>query len=335
MSGLPEPLPLPAAAVWLPGGHALTIGSALISGRADGLNGVPRWRRRRLNTPDGDFVDIDWADPPTGSPGRVVVLFHGLEGSSASHYARALASWTRQIGWGLVVPHFRGCSGELNRAPRAYHSGDWAEIDWMLQQVRHTVGEGVTLTAIGVSLGGNALLRWAAETGSARSPVSALAAVCAPLDLAACAAAISRGVGRWTYTPMFLRSMKPKALAKWAQFPGLFDRERLLAARTLQDFDDVFTAPLHGFADAADYWQRCSAGPHLHRIRIPTLVLNPRDDPFVPDAILPRQVASGAVRLWQPQRGGHVGFAAGRFPGSIGGLPQVLTNWLERAGSHG
>lgn len=330
---LPEPSDLPPAAAWLPGGHALTIGSALVAGRT----ATPvRWRRQRLETPDGDFVDIDWAEPADGQvANRVLVLFHGLEGSSRSHYARALAHRTQQIGWTLAVPHFRGCSGEINRAPRAYHSGDWAETDWMLQQVRHTVGEGGDLMAIGVSLGGNALLRWAAETGSARSPVSALAAVCAPLDLAASAAAISRGVGRWTYTPMFLRSMKPKALAKWAQFPGLFDRERLLAARTLQDFDDVFTAPLHGFTDAADYWRRCSAGPHLHRIRIPTLVLNPRDDPFVPQQALPQQVASDRVRLWQPRRGGHVGFASGRFPGSIGALPQALTDWLEKAGRHG
>lgn len=328
---LPEPSALPPAAPWLPGGHALTIGSALVAGRT----GEPtRWRRQRLETPDGDFIDVDWAEPSAAPPSRGVVLFHGLEGSSNSHYARALADWTRRIGWALAVPHFRGCSGEVNRAPRAYHSGDWPEIDWMLRQVRHAMGDEVDLVAIGVSLGGNALLRWAAETGAARSPVGALAAVCAPLDLAASAAAISGGLGRWTYTPMFLRTMKTKALAKWAQFPGLFDRERMLKARTLQDFDDVFTAPLHGFIDAADYWQRCSAGPHLHRIRIPTLVLNPRDDPFVPKAALPKQVASEQVRLWQPERGGHVGFASGCFPGSIDALPQVLTDWLERA-SHG
>jgi predicted alpha/beta-fold hydrolase len=289
-----------------------------------------------VHTPDGDFVDIDWMDPPRckAAPERVLVLFHGLEGSSASHYARALAGQTHQLGWCLAVPHFRGCSGQINLAPRAYHSGDWAEIDWMLRQVHNAVGEAAELMAVGVSLGGNALLRWAAETGAAPSPVRAIAAVCAPLDLAASAAAISRGFGRWSYTPMFLRTMKPKALAKWAQFPGLFDRDRLLAARTLEDFDDVFTAPLHGFVDAADYWGRCSAGPHLHRIRIPALVLNPRDDPFVPEAVLPRQVASACVRLWQPSRGGHVGFASGRFPGSIRGLSRVLTDWLERAG-HG
>ena len=170
--------------------------------------------------------------------------------------------------------------------------------------------------AVGVSLGGNALLRWAEEAGDRRgATVRAVAAVSSPLDLAAGGHAIGRGFNRLVYTRMFLRTMKPKALAKLASIPGLFDRERLLAARDLYEFDDVFTAPLHGFRNTDDYWSRASAKPHLQRIRVPALVAQRAQ----------RSVRAGAacrahgevgrcVTLWQPAHGGHVGFPAGRFP---------------------
>ena len=181
-----------------------------------------------------------------------------------------------------------------------------------------------------MSLGGNALLRWAEEAGdSAATVASAVAAVCAPVDLSASGHAIGRGFARWSYTPMFLRSMKPRALAKLAQHPGLFRREALLAARDLYAFDNVFTAPLHGFKDTDDYWRRASAKPHLARIRIPALLLNPLNDPFVPVASLPQAGQVGRhVRLWQPAHGGHVGFAAGRFPGQVQTMPQAVVDWL-------
>ncbi|MEX8504011.1 YheT family hydrolase [Leptothrix ochracea] len=321
-----------AAPWWLPGGHAQTIIPALL-GPAHAL----AWRRERWTLADGDFVDADWLDPPAissassanAAAARCLVLFHGLEGSSGSHYARAFAAWAQSHGWALVVPHFRGCSGELNRAPRAYHSGDHAEIGALLAHACQSAGVS-RVVAVGVSLGGNALLRWAAEAGSAATErVDAVAAICAPLDLAASAGAISRGLGRWTYTPMFLRSMKPKALAKLAQYPGLFDAQRLRSARTLGEFDDVFTAPLHGFADARDYWRRSSAKPHLHRIHVPTLVLNPLNDPFVPAACLPKPMdVSSAVTLCQPRHGGHVGFPAARFPRDTQALPQAVMDWV-------
>ena len=193
-------------------------------------------------------------------------------------------------GMAFAVPHFRGCSGELNLAPRAYHSGDHEEIGWILARLR--AGHVGPLLAAGVSLGGNALLRWAGEAGAAAAErVAAVAAVCSPLDLAAGGQAIGRGFNRLVYTGMFLRSMKPKALGKLAQHPGLFDREALLAARDLYEFDNIFTAPLHGFRDTDDYYARASAKPHLHRIRIPALALNARNDPFVPAESLP--AASG------------------------------------------
>ena len=216
----------------------------------------------------------------------------------------------------------------MNLAPRAYHSGDWEEIRWMLSRCRE-LHRG-PIVALGVSLGGNALLRFAEEEGEAAGAlVRAVAAVSAPLDLAAGGRAIGRGFGWLVYTRMFLRSMKPRAFAKLRRHPGLFDAARLRAARTLREFDDVFTAPLHGFRDAADYYAKASAGPQLARIRIPALVLNARNDPFLPASALPAKGDVGAwVTLWQPAHGGHVGFATGRWPGSLGAMPARVTGWL-------
>ena len=260
----------------------------------------------------------------------MLVLFHGLEGSSSSHYAHAFGGWARTHGWRFAVPHFRGCSGVINLAPRAYHSGDFEEIGWILQRMR-SLHSG-RIAALGVSLGGNALLRWAEEAGeSAAQAVDAICAVSAPLDLAAGGRALGRGFNRRVYTPMFLRTLKPKAIAKLGQYPGLFDRDRLLAARDLYEFDNVFTAPLHGFRDADDYWARGSAKPRLPRIRVPALVINARNDPFVPSASLPRAAAVGRyVTLWQPAHGGHVGFAAGPWPGHVRTLPGVVMGWVAR-----
>jgi len=181
-----------------------------------------------------------------------------------------------------------------------------------------------------VSLGGNALLRWAEEAGeTASSIVRGVCAISSPIDLAAGGHAIGRGFNRHVYTRMFLRTMIPKALRKWDQHPGLFDRERLRAARDLYAFDNVFTAPLHGFRDTDDYWKRGSAKPHLHRIRVPALVLNARNDPFVPAHSLPRQADVGSfVTLWQPHHGGHVGFPAGPWPGHVMTLPEQVMGWL-------
>jgi predicted alpha/beta-fold hydrolase len=323
------------------GGNAQTIWPALYSSaradRADGKAHVP-YLRQRWDTPDGDFIDLDFwpaAKPSSAhaaSPERpLLVLFHGLEGSSQSHYARAFAHWAHAQGWDYVVPHFRGCSGELNRGPRAYHSGDHAEIDWILRRLALT--HAGPLLAVGISLGGNVLLRWAQEAGgSAGQLVRAVAAVSAPLDLAAAGRAIGQGFNRRIYTRMFLKSMKPKALAKLQQHPGLFDEAAMHAAQDLYAYDNVFTAPLHGFANTEDYWARCSAKPGLKGLReVPTLVLNALNDPFVPAWCLPKHAEVGpAVTLWQPPEGGHVGFPAGRFPGHVADLPQAVGRWLSQ-----
>jgi predicted alpha/beta-fold hydrolase len=318
-----------AAPWWLPGGNVQTIWSALGARRTEGV--VPSYRRERWTTPDGDFIDLDWSEhaAPAGAP--LLVLFHGLEGSSRSHYAEAFADVARRRGLQFVVPHFRGCSGELNHGPRAYHSGDHEEIAWILARLRER--HAGRLLATGISLGGNALMRWAGEAGDTASRLAdAVASVCSPIDLEAGGMAIGRGFNRLVYTTMFLRTMRPKALRKLAQHPGLFDRDALLAARDLYEFDNVFTAPLHGFKDTPDYWARASAKPHLARIRIPALVLNARNDPFVPASSLPGQGEVGDwVRLWQPAQGGHVGFPAGRWPANVRWMPGHVTDWLLRA----
>ena len=343
---------------WLPGGNLQTIWPALWSRRHDGP--PPVYRRERWTTPDGDFIDVDFQDAEAPDA-PLLVLFHGLEGSSHSHYAEAFAAFAAAQGMGFAVPHFRGCSGEINLAPRAYHSGDHEEVGWILHRLaeRQRVGSGRTersagppqaserplggqrghevpsvgarMLAVGVSLGGNALLRWAEEAGdTAAQVVKAVASVSAPLDLAAGGAAIGRGFNRLVYTRMFLATMKPKALAKLAQHPGLFDAERLRATRDLYAFDDVFTAPLHGFRNTEDYWARASAKPHLRAIRVPALVVNARNDPFVPGSSLPGPHEVGPhVTLWQPLHGGRVGFPWGRPPGHVRTMPEAVGGWLR------
>ena len=324
---------------WLPGGNLQTIYAA------KGLRRLgdkpPVWQRQRWKTPDNDFIDVDWLSSSAGAGGiqkneiqpntrtPLLVLFHGLEGSSASHYAIAFAHEVRKIGWQMAVPHFRGCSGDMNRTPRAYHSGDYQEIDWILKRFQST-HEG-PVVAVGISLGGNALMKWAGEVMTeAHKTVNAIASVCAPLDLTASGHAIDSGFNRIAYAKMFLDSMKPRAMAKLAQFPNLFDAQAMQSVTTLFEFDDIFTAPLHGFENATDYWLRASAKPGMTKIALPAWVINPQNDPFVPTSSLPKvEEVSPLVELCQPKDGGHVGFTSGAFPGNLQALPQAVLRWFD------
>jgi predicted alpha/beta-fold hydrolase len=311
---------------WLPGGDLQTIVAARLIRPWRGER--PTFSRERWVTPDGDFIDVDFLEDAPPKQGWLV-LFHGLEGSSQGHYSLAFAEAARAAGLAMAVPHFRGCSGEPNRAPRAYHSGDHEEIGWMLARLRERSSE--PLRAVGISLGGNALLRWAQVAGeSAAATVHAVAAISAPVDLTAAGHAIDQGFNRMVYARMFLSTMVPKALAMLQRHPGLFDGERLARARTMFTFDDAFTAPVHGFAGALDYWQRASAKPHLKRLRVPALLLNARNDPFVPGDSLPQAADAGPmVTLWQPASGGHVGFVDARWPAGLGGMPQAVLSWFD------
>jgi len=324
-----------SAPKWLPGGHLQTIYPLFIK------PGPLAYRRERWDTPDQDFIDLDWHEtagsasyggngPGEDLPGVPLgILFHGLEGSSNSHYARSLMQRFDALGWGGVVVHFRGCSGEPNRQPRAYHSGDSDEIDWILRRLKQE-HPGRPLYAIGVSLGGNALLKWLGERESSATRLLRCAvAISAPLDLSACGHQLARGFNR-VYTRHFLRTLKRSAAAMLKRSPGLFDEQRMREARTLYDFDDVVTGPIHGFTGADDYWQRASCKPWLATIRVPTLLLNARNDPFLPAHALPgTDQVSAAVTLDFPEEGGHVGFVTGGLPGSLDWLPDRVIRFFR------
>jgi predicted alpha/beta-fold hydrolase len=310
---------------WLPGGHLQTI----VPARFVPLPRV-EYRRERWETPDGDFIDIDHSLPePADAAAPLVVMFHGLEGSSQSHYSRALMREFADHHWRGAVVHFRGCSGEANRTVRAYHSGDSEEGDWVLRRM-HERWPGAPLYAVGISLGGNMLAKWLGERGEDAGFVTAAASIGAPLDLAAGGAALGRGFNR-LYTRMFLATLKPKALVKAQRFPGVADLDRLRASRNLYEFDNAYTAPVHGFRDTDDYWRRASAKPWLGGVRVPHLVLNALNDPFVPAASLPgaRDVSS-FVQLEQPAAGGHIGFVRGQPPGRLDYLPLRLREFFSR-----
>ncbi len=311
------------APAWLPGGHLQTLYPSLF------LRVLPVvYRRERLELEDGDFLDFDWVDGTPDAP--LVMLFHGLEGSADSHYARGLMAHAKARGWHGVVAHFRGCSGEDNRLPRAYFAGDSEDIERMLRHVK-TLHADAPVYAVGVSLGGNALLKWLGEAGeAARVLVERAAGVSAPLDLAAAGNALDRGFNRLVYTARFLGTLKRKALRKAQRFPGMLDARAVAAATTFREFDTLVTARLHGFRDADDYWLRVSSGPLLNAITVPTLVINAKNDPFLPAWALPAAAdVSPAVILEQPDSGGHVAFPSGPFPGNLDWLPQRLMQHFD------
>ena len=319
MPASPQPFVSPA---WLPGGHLQTIYPYFF---------VPlpaiTYRRERLETPDGDFIDLDWMDGDANAP--LVVLFHGLEGSSRGHYAVSLLAAIRKKGWRGVVPHFRGCGGEPNRLPRAYHSGDSDEIDWVLRHLKQT-NTATPLYAAGVSLGGNALLKWLGEQQEKATPViQAAVAVSAPVDLAAAGQVLDNGFNKFTYTRHFLRTLKQKTELKFHRHALSLDRAAIRAANTLYAFDDAYTAPIHGFLDADDYWHKASSKPWLKHIQVPTLLINALNDPFLPAAALPAaDQVSTSVTLEYPAQGGHAGFVSGPFPGNLEWLPARILHFL-------
>ncbi|MGH7873966.1 MAG: hydrolase [Candidatus Binatia bacterium] len=308
---------------WLPGGHLQTIYARTLA-----KNYPVAFCRERWDTPDQDFIDLDWLGQEADA-GKLVVLFHGLEGCSQSHYARALMQLVRDQGWRGVVPHFRGCSGEANRLARSYHSGDSREIDWILRRLKSENSRAEIYVAA-VSLGGNMLLKWLGEEGeAARSVVERAVAVSVPLDLAAAARALDSGVNKILYTIHFLNLLRPMALAKIAAHELPIDARAIRTSLTFREFDDLFTAPIHGFKDAMDYWTRSSSKPWLKSIALPTLLINARNDPFLPEDALPNAAeVSAAVTLEYPKSGGHVAFVSGNFPGNLDWLAERVIQFF-------
>lgn len=310
------------APLWLPGGQLQTI-------YAYSLSGTPGfvYRRERWETPDGDFIDLDWLDGPKHS--KLVVLFHGLEGCSSSHYAVSLMNQLQRNGYFGVVPHFRGCSGSANRLPRAYHSGDSMELDWILRRLKEKFPR-AEIYAVGISLGGNMLLKWLGEQSDrAATIVERAVAVSAPLDLEIAAQRLDRGCNKFIYTRHFLMTLRRKALGKISTHGLDIDPRAVKSAATFRQFDDAYTAPVHGFRDAQDYWRQSSSKPWLRRIKAPTLLINARNDPFFPGDALPvANEVSATVRRDYPESGGHVGFVSGRFPGHLDWLPRRVLDFF-------
>lgn len=314
MRGSPPLKPSYRPAWWLPDPHTATLWGRL--GRREPV--LPT-RVERWETPDGDFVELIRLEPDarTRPDAPRLLLLHGLEGGAHSHYAKAMFREARTRGWGADMLLFRTCGSEPNRLPRSYHSGETGDPAFVVSRLRGEFPD-APLGLMGVSLGGNVLCKLLGEQGSALLPdVAGAVAVSTPFDLARASRHLGRGFGT-VYEKSFLRSLVPKAMAKIARHPELARLSNVREARTIWEFDDRFTAPLHGFRDAADYYEQASALRYLSGIRVPTLLLSAVDDPFLPREVLDdvRAVAAGnaALELEFHARGGHVGFTAGRWP---------------------
>jgi predicted alpha/beta-fold hydrolase len=273
---------------------------------------LTRFRSERVEAPDGDELTLVTAGPDSGGP--IVLLLHGLEGGVRSHYVGGIVDAVRACGWDPWFLVFRTCDGRMNRARRTYHSGETTDLDFVVRGLASRFPERA-IALVGVSLGGNVLLKWLGENGSQLPPqMMAAAAVSTPYDLARSSRSINTGFSR-VYQWNLLRSLRSKALLKREQHPGVVTAERLAAIRTMWEFDDVFTAPLHGFADARDYYERSSSIGFLARIARPTLLLSAYDDPFHPPDVLRdvERIAAGNPNLTVEfhERGGHVGFVSG------------------------
>jgi len=289
---------------WCRGAHAQTLWPYVFR-----LAPRPAFRRQRLELPDGDFLDLDWAGPDAGP---LVLALHGLEGSSNSHYLRGLAHTLALAGIRTVVMHFRGCSGEPNRLARAYHSGETGDVAQVVQYL-HAREPGLALAAVGYSLGGNVLLKWLGEGGE-DIPLRAAVAVSVPYDLAACARRLEHGLSR-LYQWRLVRSLKRATRRKFSRIASPVPLAGLDRVRTFTGFDDLVTAPLHGFSGAAEYYARCSCRQFLPGVRIPTLLVHAADDPFMSPGVVPQPAElPAAVALDLSPRGGHVGFIAGANP---------------------
>jgi predicted alpha/beta-fold hydrolase len=298
---------------WLPGAHLQTLYPTLCRRRLQ-----PPLGRERLELADGDFIDLDWTD---SNGGPIVLVLHGLEGSLASHYTGGILKALAARGYHAVLMYFRGCSGEPNRLPRSYHSGDTADLQAVLDhiRVRHPAAP---LAVIGYSLGGNVLLKWLGEKGKA-APLATAVAVSVPFELDSAARRLEQGLSRLYQHHLvgkLRRSVRQKASV---HPPPPLPLENLPRLVTFRQFDDAVTAPLHGFNGVDDYYRRSSSRQYLDRIAVPTLILQARDDPFLPVSAIPVDTdLSEAVTLELSPRGGHVGFIAGR-------IPFAANYWLE------
>ena len=276
-------------------------------------------RVERWETPDDDFLEVYRVDAPDNSTRDTphVLLLHGLEGTVHSHYAQGLLGEMRRRGWSADLLIWRSCGSEPNRARRFYHSGETEDLDFVLQRITRERPNSL-LGVAGVSLGGNIMLKYLGVMGeAARALIVAAAAVSVPFDLGRGSDYINRGFSK-LYQKYFLDSLKQKAIEKQSRYPDLPDAERVGTIDSLRMFDDTITAPVHGFRDAIDYYERSSSIHYLRDIAVDTLLLNALDDPFLPSDVLDdvARIASTNPHITVdfPRRGGHAGFIGGRNP---------------------
>jgi predicted alpha/beta-fold hydrolase len=267
-----------------------------------------RYRRERLDTPDQDFIDLDWFDGHPANP--TVLLCHGLEGCSYSIYMRRLTSQIHQHDWNTVILNFRCCSGEPNKQKRFYHSGETGDLNFVIHHLKHqkNISE---LYVVGYSLGGNVVAKWLGEnTSSLQTQINKACCICAPFDLNACQQNMDRGINRVLYVRHFLRTLKQKVKSKEILYSDHEQIEQAYRSRTFLEFDNAITAPVHGFQNATDYYTRSSSKPLLKNIQIPTLFINTVDDPFIPAKSLPTQndINPDSTTLAYQTFGGHIGF---------------------------
>jgi predicted alpha/beta-fold hydrolase len=292
---------------WYRGRHLQTLWGPVLRRRPP-----PALRRERVETPDGDFIDLDWL------PGRergapLVTILHGLEGSARSHYATGLLRDLEKLGWRGLVVHFRSCGGEVNRSRRMYHSGDTEDLEFVMARLTSREPQ-LRVGLIGVSLGGNVMLKWLGERGEQAPPqVVAAVAISTPFNLAACASMLDRGLNRRLYTANFLSTMKAKLDKKAHLYQGVLNLPAALKAKTFAEYDRLVTAPLNGFTSEHDYWARSSSAQFLPQIRRPALLINALNDPFMPASALPRAAVTKSQWLEAAfvKQGGHAGFLEG------------------------
>jgi uncharacterized protein len=283
---------------FLRNGHIQTILPALLPRRLS-----IAFERERLELEDGDFLDLDWAR--IGGD-RLAILSHGLEGCSDGDYNRGMATALHAAGWDVLAWNLRGCGKEMNRLPRSYHSGETGDLGAV---IRFAATKYPQIALIGFSLGGNLTLKYLGESSPHPTVIGAVA-ISVPIDLAASARALDQRWSNRIYLRRFMKSLIAKVEAKALRFPDHLDMSRCRTIRTFQEFDDRYTAPIHGFRDAADYWAKSSARQYLDRITVPTLLLNARDDPFLTPECFPFAEAEQHSYLFleAPESGGHMGF---------------------------
>lgn len=291
---------------WLPSSHLQTVWPVLCRPQVTGL----QIERERLELPDGDFVDLDWVG--RNAQGPIVMLLHGLEGSIESHYAKGLLRALQQEGWRGVFMHFRGCSGEPNRLPRGYHSGETGDVKLVARIIKDREPN-TPIAAVGVSLGGNVLLKWLGETGQ-DNPLAAAIAVSVPFELHKAAARVQQGVSR-LYQWYFMKCLRSRLSYKLQVKPALVDMDNMFRVQTMYEFDNLITAPMHGFRDANEYYSTSSSRQYLSNIAVPTLILHAKDDPLMTEDVIPQShELSPHIILEVSEGGGHVGFISGKFP---------------------